>query len=131
MSRSLVRAGFAVLTVAVYVSVVAAVCLVIATTSAHDGALSPSQMARAPFDAAHPSRVEVAGNVVGCHSANGGGVLVYSLKDEQGGAPDLVFVRYPNDGRPQHATGERVAFSGTRIGPAVVDASTDLLRPPL
>ena len=131
MSRSVVRACFLALTVFVFSCFAFAVIYVIATPAARDGAQSPSQLAHSAYDPKEEARVSVAGDVVSCHSANDGTVLVYALADEQGHAPDLVFVRYPADGRLQHEVGERVAFSGTRTGRILIEATTDLLRPPL
>ena len=131
MSRSVVRAGSLALTVLVFSCFAFAVIYVIATPSARDGAQSPSQVACSTYDPTEQSRVSVAGDVVGCHSANDGTVLVYALVDEQGHAPDLIFVRYPADRRPQHEVGERVALSGIRTARIVIEATTDLLRPPL
>ena len=131
MSRSVARAFFAALTVFVYASVAFSVCWVIATPSTHDGMKSPSELARAPYTSKEQPYVWVAGDVVGCHSANDGTVLVYAVTDDVGHAPDIVFVRYPADGRPQHNVGESVAFAGFRLGWAVVEATADLSRPPL
>jgi len=131
MSRSVVRSALAVLSVAVYACVAIAVVWVITTPSETDGALSPSQLGIKRFNPKKASYVEVAGRVVTCHASGSGGVLVYIVSDERGSAPDIAFVRYTDDGRPQHLVGERVAFSGWRTGRVVIEADTDLLRPPL
>ena len=104
---------------------------VVTTPSETDGALSPSQLGAKRYDPLKTSSEWVAGTVVTCHESGSNGVLVYTLSDEHGGAPDIAFVRFTDDGRPQHAAGERVAFSGLRVGPVVIEATTDLLRPPL
>jgi hypothetical protein len=141
MSRSTLRVFFAVLTAVAFTGVMWAVAYVVITPSTHDGCQSPSEYAIAgndapavPVEKQDPTQrkfVYVAGLVVGCHNANDGSVLVYALADEHGSDPSLVFVRFTDDGRPQHALGERVAFSGWRTGPATLEGTTDLLRLPL
>jgi len=130
MSRSVVRSVLAVLSVAVFACIAIAVLWVITTPSQTDGALSPSQLAAKRYNAKKTPREWVAGTVVTCHAA-ASGILTYAIRDEHGSAPDIAFIRYTDDGRPAYAVGERVAFSGWRVGPVVIEATDDLLRPPL